>query len=234
MGCVFCINKEELLDKQSAQVVHSLPTIDEDLGEYGMPKFNPPIPRNHQDLFIQYVDTCEGKSIQPSENSTVELNFSGWVLEEGELWSQESEGVIRRMTTLFDPKRKALTSIRLKQNTISMMERFVTLTAIDKKSNASPKSTDSPKNLKMSTVYGGCYEYTENWEVQLGANEIFKGLEDIILKMSVGDEVIAFIPSKLAYIKESVDTGMEAESIDTRIEANADLVVKVYLKSIVK
>jgi len=59
--------------------------------------------------------------------------------------------------------------------------------------------------------------------VQLGAGEIIDGLETIILSMSVGEEVIAFIPSRLAFGEAG---------LSNLVPPKADLVAQVTLQCI--
>lgn len=79
------------------------------------------------------------------------------------------------------------------------------------------------RSFNSKSSYDNCYNHNESWEVQLGAGEIVNGLEKIILEMSVRDEVIAFIPSHLAY---------NNEGSGKQLLPAADLVVQVNLRGI--
>jgi len=90
MGC-FCTWRMEDEDDEQRFRDRTLDTIHESLGEKGMPKFTPPVPRNHNELFVQNLVSGKGKTLKPTNNSTVELQFSGWVCEEGDLWRPTSD-----------------------------------------------------------------------------------------------------------------------------------------------
>merc|ERR1712059_234544 len=80
----------------------SLETIEESMNEKNMPQFNPPIPKNHKELVIQWLIYNEGT--KPNKNSIVELLYSGWICEEGQLWcSSNQRDCIRSTTPLIIP-----------------------------------------------------------------------------------------------------------------------------------
>jgi len=90
MGC-FCTWRMRDEDVEPGYHDTTLNTIHESLGEKGMPKFTPPVPRNHNELFVQNLISSKEKTRKPTNNSTVELQFSGWVCEEGDLWRPTSD-----------------------------------------------------------------------------------------------------------------------------------------------
>jgi len=231
MGCV-CLEYD--IQEEEDQV--NLPAINESLQELGMPKFNPPIPKNHAKLVVQYTKKCEG--VQPKKNSLVVLCFTGFVLEDGVWRKQHGDShSSRRLTTPYiecktieaDEAHEADTSLP-----VSRMGRMITQTLPEgeektksvgiSERDSDVSSTASLVHLK-TTLYGQCYDYSESWEIQLGAGEVVQGMEEVILKMSVGDEVVAFIPSNLAYGEKG---------LNNMIPPNANLVVQILLKSIRK
>lgn len=239
MGCI-CGNPKDWSEEE--QIFGGrLDTIDESLGEKGVPRFSPAIPRNHKELVIQHLRKCKGKAIRPNKDSKVKLHYSGWICEEGDLWRSQTAQSISRLATPFKlPSDIGLPSPNYSDEsgkvfnkksrsnsrniTVSLRDRLDTLTVhspaaypVKTISNESRSTTDK------SMLYGKCYEHTESWVVQLGTGEVIDGLEEILLAISVGDEVIAFIPSGLAFGEQG---------LDQTVPPNADLVVQVSLKSI--
>jgi len=232
MGCIFSSNNEQ---RETREESYHLPTINESLEEFGMPKFNPPIPKNQTDLLVQQIKKCE--AAKPIKNSTVILGFTGFVLGVADRGSRTS-GTIKRLPTLYlnECRSPSVMKISLEEEEASLlMQKEVSLVqpavVVRAESQTPPSSSrgyvaNSPSLLSVkSTVYGKCFDYTENWEIHLGDGEVIKGVEEIVLKMSVGDEVIAFIPSKLAF---------GVKGLDNIIPPNANLVVQIVLRNIVK
>merc|ERR1719320_241895 len=89
MSC-FCTRRMGDEDEEEQEYYETRPK-DETLGEKGMPKFTPPVPRNHKELFVQNLVSGKEKTLKPTKNSTVELQFCGWVCEEGDLWRPTSD-----------------------------------------------------------------------------------------------------------------------------------------------
>jgi len=244
----------------------SLDTIEESLGEKGMPKFTPPVPINHKELWVQNLDSSKENTSNPTINSTVELQYSGWVSEEGELWRSTNDlaNYLRLKTPLLvngkdssdpasafqdsmtrsempwcqffrnrsDPdtervyvSRKSIKS----EGGKALSERFGTSAPCTPPSPSTDQlkpgllNQDSMSYTAKSTLYGKCFDHTESWDVTLGAGEIVEGLEMVILNMSEGDEVIAFIPSHLAYGEQG---------LGQMIPPGADLIVQVSLLTI--
>lgn len=227
MGCFFSIGSEsnEINDL-------NLHTIKESLGELGMPNFNPPIPSDHKEVVVQYLKSCDGERSRPTKTSTVELNYCGWISEEGDLWRRQTEDT-RFLSTSLPWNPTAMTGELAKTTILSTPsfqgDRNLSLQAVKTKSQMSDNQSSCASLMslvnKKSTLYGKCYDYTESWKVHLGAEEVIRGLEEVILGMSVDDEVISFIPSKLAYAEKGYGE---------LIPPNADLVVKVTLKRIIE
>jgi len=254
MGC-FCGNPNP---KSTEARYHDskLSAIEESLGEKGMPKFDPPIPRNHDALVVQQIVSFKGE--RPGKNSTVQLHYAGWICEEDDLWRERGAKTLPRLATpLKNPTKEQLDTIfkfrsgdiesgfhlksssfstnRLIQGSVrggSAIGRLDTIPLGTPTARLTPtrnvtkyNSMDSILSFtdKSATVYGKCYEYTESWEVQLGVGEIVNGLEEVILSMSVGDEVKAFIPSRLAYGEEG---------LGQIVPPKADLVVQISLTGI--
>jgi len=218
-----------------------LDTIKESLGEKGMPKFDPPIPKNHKELLVQNLISNNGGSSRPSKNSAVELQFSGWLCEDGDIW--------RSVTLPF--RKLRLPTLRDYSSTISFKQFSKNISYELDRSTSSDRSRKLSSHLgssicfspflhngtlkigtfndnsmyytHKSTVYGKCIGHVENCKVTLGEGEIIEGLEKIILEMSVGDEVIAFIPYHLAYGEQGRDQ---------LIPPKANLVVQVLLQKI--
>jgi len=232
-----------------------LDTIQESLGEKGMPKFNPPIPRNHKELVIQYLNRSKGTALRPNKDSKVKLNYSGWICEEGDLWRVQTSKTVRLATPFKAPseylgsvtppvkgqseklgtispnisdesgkvyQNSKSTSLSNSKHRLSTKDRE-TLTVHSPSTSQFKNSNESRSITEKSTLYGKCFEHTESWELQLGKGEVIDGLEEILLSISVGDEVIAFIPSRLAFGNQG---------LDLMVSPNADLVVQVSLKSI--
>jgi len=227
MGCICPVPAYETEDEYELE----LSTVNESLGEMGMPKFDPPIPKNHDKLVVQHTKKCEG--VKPKKNSMVVLCFSGFVSEDG-VRRKTRTGAIRRLTTPYiECKVIESGDDHAKQTSLSVspMGRIISLTIPlgekTKSTNTSERESDvsSTANLLQlkTTVYGQCFDYSESWEIQLGAGEVVQGLEEVISKMSVGDEVIAFIPSNLAYGEKG---------LGNMVPPNTNLVVQISLKSI--
>jgi len=218
MGCICPLPEYKTEDECELE----LSAINESLEEMGMPKFDPPIPKNHAKLVVQYTKKCDG--VKPNKNSKVVLCFTGFVSEDGVRRKQNSDS-IRRLATPYivfkaveaDEAHGKNTSISLTLPASEKMKSIVT-------SESDESATASLLQLK-TTVYGQCFDYSESWEIQLGAGEVVEGLEEVILKMCVGDEVIAFIPSNLAYGEKG---------LGNMVPPNSNLVVQIVLKSIRK
>jgi len=237
-----------------------LDTIDESLGEKGMPKFTPPVPKNHKELFVQRLVSGKEKTMKPTKNSTVELQFSGWVSEEGDLWRPTSDlSSYQRLRTLLlvsgkdstDPSSAVgesrncseIVKPRSSKNRTDLDRESVYsagVAELEKAFFTFPNSASvTPRVSKpiflnqdsyptshtaKSSIYGKCVDYTESWEVTLGSGELVEGLELVILNMSVGDEVIAFIPSRLAHGEQG---------LGRVFPPRADLIVQVQLQKII-
>jgi len=230
-----------------------LSAIEESLAEKGMPKFDPPIPRNHDALVVQNIVSVKGK--MPDKNSTVQLHYAGWICEEGDFWREQTTNSLPRLATpLRYPAKDQLDILKFRSGDTdsgyplksfsfstnrkggsarggSARDRLDTIPLGTPTSRLTPTRNLVKSNSlesasfteKSATVYGKCYEYTESWEVQLGVGELVNGLEEIILSMSVGDEVKAFIPSRLAF---------GDEGLGQIVPPKADLVVQVSLRGI--
>jgi len=252
MGCL-CGNPNPCIEEVQ-YYTDKLPDIEESLAEKGMPKFDPPIPRNHDAVVVQKI--VSGKGERPDKNSTVQLHYVGWICEEGDLWRERASTLLPRLTSpLKYPTKDQLDISKFRSDNTESgfpIKSFSLSTnrgwqlpnrgasvrdRLDTKSPGTPNKRLTPtRNLvkshslesasfteKSATLYGRCYEYTESWEVQLGDGEMVNGLEEIILSMSVGDEVKAFIPSRLAY---------GDEGLGALVPPKADLVVQVSLRGI--
>jgi len=238
--------------------------IDETLGEKGMPKFTPPVPRNHNELFVQNLVSRTDKTLKPTKNSTVELQFCGWVSEEGDLWRPTSDlssyqqlrtvllvsgkdstypssavGESRKCSEIVKPRfSKNRTDLdRESVYGAGVTELGKAFSTFETSASVTPRASTgqlkpiflnqdsySTSYTAKSSIYGKCVDYTESWEVTLGAGEIVEGLELVILNMSVGDEVIAFIPSRLAHGEEG---------LGRVFPPRADLIVQVHLQKII-
>jgi len=231
MGC-FCSRDDE--QRSPSGKSYYLPTINESLEELGMPKFNPPIPKNQTDLLVQHIKKCE--AAKPIQNSKVTLGFTGFVLGDADHGSKSS-GTYRRLPTLYlnECRSPSLLKMSFETEEVSLLQREASLEKPAVVMSADSLSPPSSTKVKVenstsllsvkSTQYGKCFDYTENLEILLSDGEVIQGVKEIVLKMSVGDEVIAFIPSKLAF----GDKGLE-----NIIPPNANLVVQIVLKNILK
>jgi len=224
MGCISSLKSEENSN--------DLPTINESLEEFGMPKFNPPIPKNQTELLVQYIKKCE--AAKPIQNSTVILGFTGFVWGDAAGRESRSSGSIRRLQTLYrnECKSPSLEKMSFKSDDASYLlaegssQNPAVVVSAGSPSSTEGKVVNWPSlNNRKSTEYGKCFDYTENWEIHLGDGEVIQGVEEIVSKMSVGDEVIAFIPSKLAFGKKGMGI---------IIPPNASLVVQIVLRNILK
>jgi len=226
MGCFIEKQRYEEENTFYRRKNKNLETIEESLGEKGMPKFTPAIPMNHKELFVQYVIRRNLSEIRPNKNSMVKIHYSGWVCEEGDLWRIRSAQSIAYLSSplrlpkwLEEKFSKRSSSQSSHKSSLNSAKGSTDTLAF-----AIRSSTDSKSNAwaKKSTVYGKCYQHTECW-LELGTGDVVEGLETIILSMSVGEEVIAFIPSRLAFGEKG---------LDQFIPPKADLVVQVGLRCI--